>query len=371
MSRAVRVDAAIAGGGIIGLSLGLELLRRGLTVAVMERGQAMGGASRAAAGMLAVHDPQNPDQLLPLALCSNKLYPEYLARVQELSRRSVPLRTQKTLQFVAWNSGAAAHATEAEIAELAPGLQGLPIDGLTFAWLNEASLDPRDLCEALPLAFVAAGGVLLENTETLGVQSIIGGVTVRTAEVPIAAAMFVNCCGAWAGESELGPIPVRPVKGQMLNLRCAPERLRCAVRGPGIYLVPRGDGRVAVGATIEDAGFDENVEGNAIDMLAKAALRLLPEASVPRPMDAWAGLRPGTPDGLPILGLAAQQRCWHATGHYRDGILLAPATARVMAQAMLGERTDVPLEPFSPERFLRSTAGVGSFERAAARQSSF
>lgn len=355
MSGAVRVDAAIAGGGVIGLSLGLELLGRGLKVAVMERGRAMGGASRAAAGMLAVHDPQNPPELLPLSLRSWALYPEYLARVEELSRRSVPLRTRKALQYVKAGDRSGALATEAEVAEFAPGLRtGVQ----AFTWFDEGSLDPQDLCQALPLAFVAAGGLLLEGTEMLAVEDGLGGVAVRTAQGRIDAEMFVNCRGAWAGQNQPGRVPVLPVKGQMLNLCCAPERLRCVVRAPGVYLVPRGDGRVAVGATIEQVGFDESVVGAAIEGLAQAARKLLPEATTPMRGDAWAGLRPGTPDGLPILGAAAQEGCWHATGHYRDGILLAPVTARVMAQAMLGEPTDVSLDAFSVERFSTTIAGL-------------
>jgi glycine oxidase len=118
-----------------------------------------------------------------------------------------------------------------------------------------------------------------------------------------------------------------------------------------VYLVPRGDGRVTVGATLEHAGFEEVVQEAQVRTLLDAALRLLPEATIPSPIDAWTGLRPGTPDGLPILGSAKRPHCWHATGHYRDGILLAPVTARVMAQTMLSETPDVSLEPFSPARF--------------------
>jgi glycine oxidase len=123
------------------------------------------------------------------------------------------------------------------------------------------------------------------------------------------------------------------------------------VRAPGIYLVPRGDGRVTIGSTIEHAGFDETVDESSVRRMAELALRLLPEAEAPPQMDMWAGLRPGTPDGLPILGAAAKRYCWHATGHYRDGILLAPVTAQVMAQAMLGETPDVELEAFAATRF--------------------
>jgi glycine oxidase len=353
------VDVAIAGGGIIGLSLGLELRRRGLSVAVIERQQAMSSASWAAGGMLAVHDPQNPPELLPLSLLSWELYPAFLGRIEELSRRKVPLRTHRAMQHVVadrWvengsRTGAGGLVTAEEIAEFAPGLDAC---GHIFEWLEEGSLDPNDLRDALPAAFAEAGGTLLEETAMLSVESVNGGVLVETTRERISAAMFVNCRGAWSGEEAGAPargLPVMPVKGQMANLRCEPERLRCVVRAPGIYLVPRGDGRVTIGATIEHVGFDETVQEPSIRRMAEAAMRLLPEAEAPAQMDMWAGLRPGTPDGLPILGSAEKEHCWHATGHYRDGILLAPVTAHVMAQAMIGECPDVALDGFAATRF--------------------
>jgi glycine oxidase len=350
MKDTIAADVAIAGGGIIGLSLGLELRRRGLEVVVLERQQAMSSASWAAGGMLAVHDPQNPPELLPLSLLSWELYPEYLERIEALSGKRVPLRTRRALQHVPAGQETSSAVTAAEIAEYAPGLD---VGGYVFEWIDEGSIDPNDVRDALPPAFVAAGGTLLEETEMLSVEAAAAGVVVVTSKQRISAGMFVNCCGAWAGDAErgLGRLPVAPVKGQMGNLRCAPERLRCVVRAPGVYLIPRGDGRVTIGSTIEHVGFDETVQEASIRRLAEAACKLLPEAEAPAEMDMWAGLRPGTPDTLPILGPADKNHCWHATGHYRDGILLAPATAHVMAQAMLGERTEVRLEAFSPARF--------------------
>ncbi len=340
-------DIVIAGGGIIGLSLALELRQRGLSVAVLERHRAMSSASWAAGGMLAVNDPQNPLELLPLAILSWALYPSYLDRIELLSGRHVPLRTQWTLQQVQ-SERVSTDALAAEIAEFAPGLDAT---GHSFKWLEEGSLDPNDLREALPEALRAAGGMLVEETAVVGVESTAHGVLVETQRERIAAGMFVNCCGAWAGEPRLGGLPVVPVKGQMANLRCPPERLRCVVRVPGIYLIPRGDSRVTIGATLEHVGFDETVQESSIKQMIDAALRLLPEATAPMQVESWAGLRPGTPDGLPILGAAGTKHCWHATGHYRDGILLAPVTARLMAQSMLGEFPDVPLDAFTPARF--------------------
>ncbi|MGA7707040.1 MAG: FAD-dependent oxidoreductase [Acidobacteriaceae bacterium] len=342
------VDVAIAGAGIIGLSLALELRQRGLSVTVMERGQAMSAASWAAGGMLAVNDPQNPAELMPLCVRSWELYPSYLDVVESSSGLHVPLRTRRTLQEARSGTQATEHATAAEIAHLAPALDST---GHNFIWLDEGSIDPNDLRAALPAALRVAGGNLLESTEVLKVSSADGVILAETRREKISAGMFVNCCGAWAGGELWGGMPVEPVKGHIANLRCAPDRLRCVVRTPGVYLVPRGDGRVTVGATLEHVGFDEVVHQDQVSGLMEAALRLLPEATIPSPIDAWTGLRPGTPDGLPILGVAQRANCWHATGHYRDGILLAPVTARVMTQAMLGEAPDVPLAAFSPSRF--------------------
>jgi len=139
------------------------------------------------------------------------------------------------------------------------------------------------------------------------------------------------------------------------------------VRAPEVYLIPRGDGRVTIGAILENAGFDQNVQEAAIRKMVDAALRLLPEAEAPAQMDMWAGLRPGTPDGLPILGRAVAANCWHATGHYRDGILLAPVTGRVMAQMLLGEPTDVALDGFAPARFLGTDEARAGEEVLAAQ----
>jgi glycine oxidase len=316
---------------------------------VIERQQAMSSASWAAGGMLAVHDPQNPPEILPLSLRSWELYPSFLKRIEVLSGKRVPLRTHRAMQHVDQGQGNGHRVTKPEMKEYAPGLDA---SGHDFAWIDEGSLDPNDLREALPRAFVAAGGTLLEETEMLSFETVTGGVVVRTSRRMVSAGMFVNCCGAWAGDAKCGlRLPVTPVKGQMGNLRCAPDRLRCVVRAPGVYLIPRGDGRVTFGSTLEHVGFDETVQEDSVRRMAEVARAWLPEAEAPEQMDMWAGLRPGTPDGLPILGAAEAHHCWHATGHYRDGILLAPATAQVMAQAMLGTALDVPLDAFSPARF--------------------
>lgn len=366
MEQSESSDVVIAGAGIIGLSLALEMLSRGFSVTVVERGRAMRGASWAAGGMLAAHDPENPPALLPLSLHSLQLYPGYLKKIELLSRRKVPLRTDRTLQqgHSLFDGSATRSHTPAFLHEAQldiPGLVSLPRN---FFWLLEQSLDPRDLCAALPLACAAAGARLIEETEVLHVESSSAGVAVRVQRGRLHAKTFVNCSGAWAGESSLGALPVEPIKGQMVTVALPVERMRCVLRTPDFYAIPRGDGRVTVGATVERAGFDTNVEEPRISALIETAARLLPELAAAPRIESWAGLRPGTPDGLPILGAAAEKHCWHATGHYRNGVLLAPATARVMAQLITGEQPDVPVDNFSPDRLSVGLAASSGLARS-------
>lgn len=356
MSRPAISDAVIAGGGIIGLSLGLELRQRGLSVVVLERHRAMRSASWAAGGMLAAHDPENPPQLLPLSVRSLQLYPAYLERIHALSNLPVPIRTTETLQQIRRQPGREAdaidvHGMEGALAKV-PGFRPSSAGGdLAWRWLDEQSLDPRDLCRALPKAFLAENGKIFEWTAVLSVRRAPSGVVVETARETIHAGAFINCCGAWGGDPRLGGIPVGPVKGQMLTVSLPVERLRCVLRTPSFYAIPRGDGRVAIGATVEHTGFDTTVKADSIAGLLCMVAEHLPEVAHAPTLERWAGLRPGTPDGLPVLGAAAMDHCWHATGHYRNGILLAPVTARTIARAILGDPPELALEAFSPGRF--------------------
>jgi len=367
-------DVVIAGAGIIGLSLGMELLQRELSVTVLDRQPAMRSASWAAGGMLAARDPENPAALLSLSLRSLELYPAYPQRAQALSRRGIPIRTTRTLQQIPARVHGDRREEDCSIMQQAgadiPGLRRGPENGKdhTWAWLEEESLDPRDLCRALPSAFLAEKGTLREDAAVLSVESASSGVIVKTARGDIHAGAFVNCCGAWAGELRPGCLAVGPVKGQMATVSLAPDRLRCVLRTPRFYAIPRGDGRVAIGATVERAGFDPVVEEESIAGLARMAAEYLPEIGRAPRLETWVGFRPGTPDGLPILGAAAMEHCWHATGHFRNGILLAPVTARVIAQTMLGESPEVALDAFFPARF--ELADILTREVASSRQES-
>ncbi len=319
-------EVLIAGGGIIGLSAALELAGHGLRVAVLERGKAMQEASWAAAGMLAATDPENPPALQALAELSIRRYPAFLQRVEQLSGLRVPLRTAKTLQYT--------HEGEQ-------------------LWLEEHSFDPRDLCAALPAAVRAAGVELIEETEVLRVTVDGGGVVAETARGSFSAAKFISCCGAWL--PPLGTLPVFPVKGQMATVRL-PDGvvLDHVIRTPELYLVPRGDGRVVIGATVEHGGFDKSVERSAIQRMLASATRLWPAMAAAEIVETWAGLRPASEDGLPILGECVGEfanRCWAAAGHFRNGILLAPATAHLIGQLLRGEKPDVDIAAFRCDRF--------------------
>jgi glycine oxidase len=344
------VDVIVAGAGIIGLSTALELAKSGLRVRVVEKERAMGEASWAAAGMLAPLDPDLDKRLVDFATLSARLYPEYLASVERLSGRTVPLRTHATLYavdgFPASVSPYAINATEA--AERVPGLV---TKGRSFLWLEEASLDPRDLCVALPIAAAAAGVEVVEETEVMGVTCQAKSVAVKTQKGTMSAGSFVNCCGAWAGKVQATASAAEPWKGQMHTVRL-PNGLELpyVLRTPEVYLVPRGDGSVVVGATVERVGFDRQVEPSASAWLGVLAADLWPPIGSAPVVASWTGLRPGTRDGLPLIGGAGEPNCWMATGHFRNGILLAPATGLLIRQLLQGETPAVELAGFAPGR---------------------
>jgi len=180
---------------------------------------------------------------------------------------------------------------------------------------------------------------------------------VTTTKTFYAAPKIVNCAGAWAGMIGPHEFPTRPVKGQMVCF-VLPRRglLQHVVRSPEIYLIPRSDGRLLAGATVEEVGFDKRTVPETIQALERAAITLLPVLKDARVLESWAGLRPGTPDGLPILGATATPGYFVATGHFRDGILLAPITARIMAQMIRDEIPPEDISSFSPTRFAARAA---------------
>jgi glycine oxidase len=350
-------DLCIAGAGIIGLSLALELHHRGYRVTVFDQGDPLAESSSAAAGMLAAYDPDNPSQLLPLATLSLSLYPNYLDRIHSLSGIRVPFQTHTTLQSVPTRT--AATSSELTVKDLSHLFPALVPRKHRFILLDEHSLDPRQLASALLAAIHATTIDLQPHTPILSTRPVGNAVEITTPIGTMQTAQFVNCAGAWAAASSHQPsIPVTPKKGQMFSVVLPPSlAMHFVVRTPDIYVVPRTTGPSAgcaiVGATVEDIGFDKIVHPADIDHLRSLAITLLPSLASTQQLEAWCGLRPATADGLPVLGtLPGRPNHFIATGHYRNGILLAPATAKVMAQLILGETSSTELSSFSPNRFL-------------------
>ncbi len=360
-SSATCPDICIAGGGIIGLSLALELHHRGARVTVLDQGAPLAQASSAAAGMLAVNDPENPSQLSPLSRLSISLYPDYLARLHDLSGFHVSFQTNTTLQAIPPQTLASSHTlTDTELSHLLPQLT--PRDH-RFTLLQEHSLDPRELARVL-LASVRATTIdLRPHTPVRIVRSLDQPIEVHTPASTLHPSFFIDCTGAWAiTSSRLPHLRVTPRKGQMLSVSL-PESfpLHFVVRTPDIYIVPRTTDpvspRAIIGATIEDAGFDTTVHSSDIANLRARAAELLPLLTEAPELETWASIRPATPDGLPILGpLPGQINHLFATGHYRNGILLAPATAQIIAQLIYNETPSIELSAYAPDRNPLDTA---------------
>lgn len=383
-------DVIIVGGGIIGLSLSIALRKRGATVLVVERGEPGREASHAAGGMLVDCPLETKPALQALASASARMYPEFAHEIELESGMKVDLRIQGTILFLSKEhigspvlTGPQMRPTaisQAELEQLEPALRKVSVDRSEFEsfreefkinantdqietffkairgralLLKERSVDPRALTAAAWKAAKNRGVDFSSGDEVIAVNISDGTATgVNAKKSTFHSAKVVNCAGAWSGQILPHAFPTRPVKGQMLCL-AMPSRdlLTHVVRSPDVYLVPRSDGRLLVGATVEEAGFDKRTDADTIQRLHLVALALVPELRNAKILESWAGLRPGTPDALPILGATATPGYYVATGHFRDGILLAPITADVMAAVIEGCQPDYGLAPFSPARF--------------------
>jgi glycine oxidase len=352
-------DVIVIGGGIIGLSLAIELRKKGAGVLVVERGEPGREASSAAGGMLVDCTVETPTALQPMAIASARMYPEFVHELQVESGLYVDLRDQGAIVFPAPEH---VHErpgfTRADLAKLLP----VPLVELEPAladfnrpafYLQERSVDPRALTAAALQAAKHRGVDISSGDVVMAVRLSDGQVTgVATTKTSFRASKVVNCAGAWSGQIAPHAFPTRPVKGQMLCL-ASPSRglLKHVIRAPEVYLIPRSNGRILVGTTVEEAGFDKRTDVATIQRLHRSAVALVPGLRNAKILEDWAGLRPGTPDALPILGATATPGYYVATGHFRDGILLAPITAQVMTNVITGADCNYDLKPFSPARF--------------------
>ncbi len=366
------VDVAVVGAGVIGLSIAWRLALRGLSVAVFERATAGAGASLAATGMLAAaaeHEPGCHD-LLALALESQRQWPQFRAALEAQSGRDIDFREGGTLVVALgrdeverlrfrhdlhkrcglstrWLSGPEVRAME-------PGLRPSVAAGLYCA--DDHQVDPRLVMTALRAAYVAAGGLLFEHCAVTGVDLEGGRVAgLATAKGSCRAPTVVLAAGAWTGD--LVPpnltVPVRPLKGQALAVRTTGDTgtLAHIVWTEQIHMAPKSDGRMIVGATVEERGFDDAITAGGLFALLEGARRAFPAIEEMAIEAVWTGFRPSSIDDAPILGTTSIPGLALATGHHRNGYLLAPATAFAMEALIADGALPAVAQPFGLDRF--------------------
>ncbi|BBK36996.1 glycine oxidase ThiO [Allostella sp. ATCC 35155] len=361
---------AVIGGGICGLASAWRLAEAGLRVTVFERERAGRGATWAAGGMLAATLEAEPGEeaMIGLARWSQSLWPEWAARLGRIAGCGVGYRDEGTVHLAVGRD---------ELTALHHRLRYLKRLGLPVEWHDAAELrvrepalspdvlgaiaspgdhqvDPRAVVPALLAALAEAGVALREETVVAGIEPAGDGWAIRLGDGGRERAdHLVLAAGAHAGGLAGWPAPpVRPAKGQALVLQMDPAAplLRHVVWGSGIYLVPRADGRLYVGATVEDRGFDRQPTAGAVLSLLEAAWRILPGLEELPLLELVTGLRPRSRDDLPVIGPVGGG-LHVATGHHRNGILLAPATAELVVAGVLGRPEPVDAAPFRPGRF--------------------
>ncbi len=376
MKPSKSTEIAIIGAGVAGLGVGWKLAQAGRQVTIFERDEAGSGASRAAAGMLAptAEVTFEEEALLRLGQKSLAMYPDFVSELEDASGLEVDYRSDGTLMVAldADDAGALDHVyryhrelglevdkLDADSArELEPGLVPNLHSALFIA--SDHQVDPRRLSAALAEAFVRAGGRLVEHTPVARIEC--GGrveAVVTEAGGRIECDKVVVAAGAWTPQIDglaRGVLPhVRPVRGQMLAVELGePALCRHVIRAPDAYLVPKTDGRLIVGATSEEMGFDPELTAGGIFELLRGAWEVLPGIYDQHLLEMWTGFRPVTLDNLPVLGPSDEvDGLWFATGHGRNGILLTPVTAHAVARSILGGRTTEGLAGFTPARFAR------------------
>lgn len=384
-------DVAVIGGGLIGGSIAFDLSSRGHRVILFDRQQPGREASWAAAGMLSP-GPDEPAALplVPLAKQSLALYPAFISAVEAASGHQTGFAQDGTIEVFVL-SGGGADDPEAErdrvLAEhQALGLASEPVSieqarqmepalgpsAQAAMWLPyEATVEPRLLTQAVLEAAGSQGVeirvqspaacVLCEKESCVGV--LAGNEKIQANWVVLAAGCFSENVLLGSGLAEAPRqlrLPVHPVRGQMIALRPRDAKVRRVLRSRRGYLVPRSDGRIVAGSTLENAGFEKHVTPAGLRKILDAAEEMLPTLKDAEIVETWSGLRPATPDSLPLLGPCGVRGLLIATGHYRNGILLAPATAKLIAEWIEKGSTSLDTSRFSPDRFSESKSFEGS-----------
>ena len=362
-------DVLVVGGGIVGAAIAERVAREGMSVTLVDRGEIGRAASWAAAGLLTpVHPWRYPEAMLQLNADSLALWPDLAARLLTETGVDIELRRTGLLSLldtdedeaeadsrVAWKRGRGERAERLTAAQalamepaLAPGIRGaLHLPDL-------AQIRNHRAAPALAAAAAKRGAHILEHTAVLGLLEQSGRVVgARTTAGEISAGVVVLAAGAWSGavlamDDRPPSLATVPSRGQILLLRTTPGALRHMVLASGEYLVPRADGRVLAGSTVEYVGFDARVTLRGITQIGAAVARMAPALAEARLEKTWAGLRPDTPDHMPVIG-EVRPGLVAATGHFRSGIMLAPITAEIVRQVLAWNCTR-DLAPFAPHR---------------------
>jgi glycine oxidase len=364
-----KFDVAVAGGGLIGGSIALELARAGLRVAVFDQGEPGREASWAGAGILSPA-PESPATipLVPLGKASMALYPEFVGEVEELSGQSVGFRVKGTLDalfaadavrelstLIAMHHGLGLKAEPLrpeDARELEPALS--PDVQAAALRPDEASVDNRALTQAVLQAARRSGVEIFPGHAAKAIWregNTSAGLEFQDEKVSAKWTIIAAGCFSSSIEGMKSYVSVRPAKGQMIALRAHGLAIERVLWSEKIYLVPRNDGRILAGATVEYVGFEKQVTAGGLEKILSAAIELAPELAHAKIEETWAGLRPDSPDHLPILGPTDLDGLLIATGHFRSGILLTPITARLIREWVTQQRVSADWERFSPLRF--------------------
>jgi glycine oxidase len=365
-----KFDVALAGGGVIGGAIAMELAHAGLRVALFDRQQPGQEASWASAGILSPA-PENPGMvaMVPLGNESLALYPDFVGRVEEISGKSTGFRPKGTLEALF------SHDTKAELSTIIALHHGLGLKAEPLRAEDARELEPA-LSEEVEAAVLrpdegsvdnrALTGAILEAAQRSGAEIFsengakaiwregtrCAGLVLQNEKVEAEWTIIAAGCFSATIEGIAPYAPARPAKGQMAALRADELKMERVLWSEKIYLVPRNDGRILVGATVEYAGFDKRTTAGGIAKILSAAIDLAPGLANACIEETWAGLRPDSPDHLPILGATDIDGLLMATGHFRSGILLAPITARLVREWITEKRVSVDWDRFSPLRFL-------------------
>jgi glycine oxidase len=364
-------DVLVVGGGVIGCAIARHLAARSASVVVVERDEPGAHASWAAAGMLSpLAEADRPDGFLDLLRAARTRFPALAAELRSETGIDIGYRTEGTL-LLSLNRADDAVLRQRWLWQSAAGLPVELLDGAAARALEPAlatgvrsalrfpddhQVDNRMLSGALAAAARSAGARFVTGRAVARIARAGDSVTgvVLDDGRQLGAGCVVIAAGSWSGgiAGLPRPIPVEPVHGQLLAIDGTEARLGHVVDSPRVYLVPRGDGRVIAGATMERTGFRTETTVAATKSLLGAAVEAVPELEGRPILDVWSGLRPGTPDGQPILGADPEvQNLFYATGHFRNGILLAPITAEITGAVLARERPPIDITDFRIDRF--------------------